>query len=80
MIELKILTAVECYQATIGYAHRLGRKIQPGTHAGDHALCQAQARLTAREIVGWLEEPCTMHAQSDFNNPERAWYPDQPHD
>ena len=37
-----ILTEQECYQATIAYAHRLGRKVQRGTHAGDKALCEAQ--------------------------------------
>ncbi len=36
------LTEMECYQATIAYAHRLGRKVSRGTHAGDEALCEAQ--------------------------------------
>ena len=37
-----ILNEQECYQATIAYAHRLGRKVQRVIHAGDKALCEAQ--------------------------------------
>lgn len=56
----KLLTEQECYQATIGYAHRLGRKVSRGTHAGDKALCEAQDLKSRadmqREIGDWLTE------------------------
>ena len=41
-----VMSPVQQYQAVIGYAHRLGRKINLGTRASDNALCEAQAEIS----------------------------------
>ena len=50
----RLLTEAECYQATICFAHRLGRKVSRGTHAGDESLCQAQDSKTLKELSVYL--------------------------
>jgi len=47
-----ILDDMECMQATINYAHRLGRKVTRDTHAGDRALCTAQVRKLLNYLKG----------------------------
>jgi hypothetical protein len=57
-MEMPILTEQQRWQATINYAHRLGRRITRGTHKGDEALCIAQQKEDLKCFVEWGQEPC----------------------
>ena len=73
MGENRLLTEQECYQATIAYAHRLGRKVSRGTHAGDEALCKAQDAKTASIKDAEFKKKC-KECEYDPQAAEFGWF------